>query len=58
MLLLDSFLFFVVVGILHLLKFKYPNFLFFCKGAVMFLAPEDPTPIQKPAKKSSSSQKQ
>ena len=45
MLLLDSFLLLLIIGGLHLVKLKHPNFLFFCKGAVMFLPPE-PAPAQ------------
>lgn len=41
MILLDSFLLLLIIAALHFIKFKYPNFLFFCKGAVLFLPPEE-----------------
>jgi hypothetical protein len=51
MLLFDVSVFlFIIVG-LHILKWKYPNFLFFCRGAILFL-PICEQPIQ-PNKKNS-----
>ena len=41
MFLLDSALLILIVIVLHTIKFNYPNFLFFCKGAILFLPPED-----------------
>ena len=41
MFLLDSLLLLVIVVIVHIRKVMYPNFLFFCKGAILFLPPEE-----------------
>lgn len=41
MFILDSVLLLLIIIILHTIKFAYPNFLFFCKGAILFLPPED-----------------
>ena len=41
MFVLDSILLLLIVIGLHAVKFSYPNFLFFCKGAILFLPPEE-----------------
>jgi hypothetical protein len=42
MILVDAGIFIIVLAAIHLYKVKYPNFLFFCKGAVLFIPPEEP----------------
>lgn len=51
MLLLDSFLLLIIIVALHFIKIKYPNFLFFCKGAILFLPSDEEKPIPKKSKK-------
>lgn len=48
---LDAALLILITLAIQLLKKKYPNFLFFPKGAVLFLPPEE-VPEIKPKKKS------
>lgn len=47
---LDAALLLLVTFGLQLIKSRFPNFLFFAKGAVLFLPPED-LPEIKPKKK-------
>lgn len=51
MLLLDSFLLLLIIVGLHFIKIKYPNFLFFCKGAILFLPSDEDKPTTKKSKK-------
>lgn len=44
MFVLDSVLLLLIVVGLHVLKFSYPNFLFFCRGAILFLPPDQDAP--------------
>lgn len=49
----DILVFLLIIVALHLYKAKYPNFLFFCKGSVLFLPPDDePANNEKPKPKS------
>lgn len=41
MILVDALIFLVILAVIHLYKIKNPNFLFFCKGAVLFLPPDE-----------------
>lgn len=50
MILVDSIIFLLVIGTLQYSKVKNPNFLFFCKGSILFLPPDEeslPGPKQK-----------
>ena len=47
----DSILLILIVLGLQLIKNKFPNFLFFPKGAVLFLPPEDSPEEKKTNKK-------
>lgn len=40
MLFLDSVLLILIIALLHILRIRYPNIFFFCKGAKLFLPPE------------------
>jgi len=41
MIIVDAVIFITIVGLLHYYKSTHPNFLFFCKGAILFLPPDD-----------------
>jgi hypothetical protein len=41
MIIIDAAIFILIVAVLHLYKANHPNFLFFCKGAILFLPPDD-----------------
>ena len=51
MFVLDSILLLLIVVALHFLKYNNPNFLFFCRGAILFLPPDEET---RPTKKKGS----
>lgn len=51
MFVLDSLLLLLIVVALHLTKLKYPNFLFFCKGSILFLPPDQEPEHKNPKKK-------
>jgi hypothetical protein len=41
MIIIDAAIFITILALLHYYKSTHPNFLFFCKGAILFLPPED-----------------
>jgi hypothetical protein len=41
MIIIDALIFIIIIALMHYYKLKNPNFLFFCKNAILFLPPDE-----------------